>query len=529
MRARRAERCLQRAAAAIESGSLSEACDALDEARQLSPTDPRIDHLQARLPSLEQVALAGSTDLEPEAVVEPGPFGEPPLTSGVAAIAPAFLSELVVNEAAIEVDSTPGPDTVVSAEVIEPEIIEPEIIEPVLVGRQPHREEMTPGAFEPVLDVDRMRTPAVEGWGGLALAPAPRESTRASSVLMLGLLLSSLAAWQAWEHKDRWMSFVPSARPDIDATTGLTADVSRAEPLDPPIVKKAPSSATVPPSEPNLEPVSSEAAQPHEDTVPDSAPLTSGTSGNGVTARSGLPQSAELTTAAARREAEAAASTEASSSAPTNLSTRQPELPNVASPTESRPSTPVTSTTTPTATPPAPAAATPVASSSEVSTPPVVVAPDPGPLNAGAIRNEPSPSLASPLPASAPAPSPTAPPAASSTPVSRAVTDQSAAVRATLARYETGFSRLDVGAVQSVWPSLDQHALSRAFDGLASQRVSLGACNVNVKGSTARADCSGTAAWTPKIGGGERIASRKWTFDLSESDAGWRIVRVQAR
>jgi hypothetical protein len=107
--------------------------------------------------------------------------------------------------------------------------------------------------------------------------------------------------------------------------------------------------------------------------------------------------------------------------------------------------------------------------------------------------------------------------------------DQSAAVRAALTRYETAYSKLDVGAVQSVWPSLDQHALSRAFDGLASQRVSLGNCSVNVNGSAARADCSGTAAWTPKIGGGERTASRKWTFDLRESDGAWRIVRVQAR
>ena len=80
-----------------------------------------------------------------------------------------------------------------------------------------------------------------------------------------------------------------------------------------------------------------------------------------------------------------------------------------------------------------------------------------------------------------------------------------------------------------MWPSLDERALARAFDGLASQRVSLGSCSVNVNGIAARADCSGTAAWTPKVGGGEHITPRKWTFDLTESDGAWRIVRVQAR
>jgi len=102
-------------------------------------------------------------------------------------------------------------------------------------------------------------------------------------------------------------------------------------------------------------------------------------------------------------------------------------------------------------------------------------------------------------------------------------------VRATLNRYEAAFTRLDVAAVHSVWPSLDERALTRAFDGLASQRVSLGSCSVNVNGTAARADCSGTAAWTPKVGGGEHMTSRKWTFDLTESDGAWRIVRVQAR
>jgi hypothetical protein len=80
-----------------------------------------------------------------------------------------------------------------------------------------------------------------------------------------------------------------------------------------------------------------------------------------------------------------------------------------------------------------------------------------------------------------------------------------------------------------VWPALDERALARAFGSLASQRVSLENCKVDVDGGSARANCSGTAAWTPKVGGGLRTAARTWVFDLSQSDGGWHIVRVQAR
>jgi hypothetical protein len=107
--------------------------------------------------------------------------------------------------------------------------------------------------------------------------------------------------------------------------------------------------------------------------------------------------------------------------------------------------------------------------------------------------------------------------------------DQRAAIRAALGRYEAAYSDLDVAAVQRVWPALDRRALTRAFDNLASQHVSLQNCNVDVDGGTARASCSGTAAWTPKVGGGLRTTARKWVFDLSQSEGGWHIVGVQAR
>jgi len=127
-----------------------------------------------------------------------------------------------------------------------------------------------------------------------------------------------------------------------------------------------------------------------------------------------------------------------------------------------------------------------------------------------------------------PSPPPAAP--ASTPPAdSSSARDERAAIRAALNRYESAYNRLDVDAVRTVWPSLDQRALARAFDSLTAQRVALQSCNVDVSGSTARANCSGNASWIPKIGGGERSAARKWTFDLSESNGAWRITHVQAR
>ena len=56
MRARKAERCLQRAAEALDTGSIGEASDAFDEARQLSPQHPRLPELSARLEALKHPA-----------------------------------------------------------------------------------------------------------------------------------------------------------------------------------------------------------------------------------------------------------------------------------------------------------------------------------------------------------------------------------------------------------------------------------------------------------------------------------------
>jgi hypothetical protein len=108
---------------------------------------------------------------------------------------------------------------------------------------------------------------------------------------------------------------------------------------------------------------------------------------------------------------------------------------------------------------------------------------------------------------------------------------QEPAVRSVLNRYASAYSTLDVDAAQRVWPGVNRGALSRAFEGLDSQEISLGNCRINVAAASATALCSGTASWSPKIGGGRRSEARQWTFELARGAAGWEIVtaRVQNR
>lgn len=122
-------------------------------------------------------------------------------------------------------------------------------------------------------------------------------------------------------------------------------------------------------------------------------------------------------------------------------------------------------------------------------------------------------------------------PAASRASLQAPTVNQDPLVRAALTRYADAYSELDVDAAARVWPSVNRSALARAFDSLASQRVSLESCDIQVDGDAARALCAGSATWAPKVGGGERTDPRSWDFALERSGAGWQVVsaRVQNR
>ena len=171
-------------------------------------------------------------------------------------------------------------------------------------------------------------------------------------------------------------------------------------------------------------------------------------------------------------------------------------------------------------TPPLLAAGVPTSSASTleaVAPPAAALTPPPAPPP---VESEP----ATPPPTASPAPDPAR---EADAPAPAAVA--AAGVRATLLRYESAYSRLDVNAAGAVWPALDRKALARAFDGLASQAVSLGSCEVRIVGESAIADCAGSATWTPKVGGRSHRQARQWQFQLRNADTGWQIVTATVR
>ena len=161
-------------------------------------------------------------------------------------------------------------------------------------------------------------------------------------------------------------------------------------------------------------------------------------------------------------------------------------------------------------------------------TPATTEAPKLPPANLELKRNDTPPAPPEVAIPAAPVPPPSS---GSSASASEAATrqDERSQVQAALRRYEAGFSALNVDGVRSVWPGVDARSLARAFNGLQSQRISLGECSVSVDAGTARAECRGTATWTPRIGGGTQTSNRAWSFELRNFARDWKIVRVQAR
>lgn len=200
--------------------------------------------------------------------------------------------------------------------------------------------------------------------------------------------------------------------------------------------------------------------------------------------------------------------------------TEQPPLPSGERKIASPPSTTdATTVRVENIAPPAPA---PVEASPIAATPPAVPVATTLPLERTASEPLPSAPPAAAPPVTPPAVSSVAADTTPATPRS-AVTDD-VGVRMVLARYESAYSRLDVDAAGAVWPGLDRRRLARAFDGLASQRVDLGACDVRIAGETAVAECMGSATWTPKVGGGSHNQRRRWQFRLRNASGSWQIV-----
>jgi hypothetical protein len=168
-------------------------------------------------------------------------------------------------------------------------------------------------------------------------------------------------------------------------------------------------------------------------------------------------------------------------------------------------------------------------------------APAPGaPRPAGAVADLPlSAALTPALPLDLPAPADltafarplntTAPLTAESTGmVAKPKPDDELLVKHALQRYRVAYDGLDAQSAHAVWPTVNQTALARAFDGLASQRLTFDRCDVQLHSDTATATCHGTARYVPKIGSRDpRTEPRVWNFTLRRGGADWQIDSAQ--
>jgi hypothetical protein len=98
-----------------------------------------------------------------------------------------------------------------------------------------------------------------------------------------------------------------------------------------------------------------------------------------------------------------------------------------------------------------------------------------------------------------------------------------------LQRYRTAYEGLDARSARAVWPAVNETALARAFDGLASQTLTFEACDVSLRGDIAAAICRGSARYVPKVGSHEaRIEPRTWNFTLKRNGIDWKIESARA-
>lgn len=413
MVARKAERCLERAAAALDEGSITEAVAALEEARALAPLHPRLEELRGRLEAAEN----------------------PP----------------------------------------------------------------------PVLEKIPTRT---HTWTAAAAAAAA------------GLAFFSAIGWQAWIHRDQLSLLMPRSQPEIDAGSGLSNLTTVSVPSsDASRTSSQGATRLTGESNPSSVPGSGQASTSGDTVVQTTLVRAERVMGIQPDHSESTRNQSVVAAVDAGRTADKEVDAARLPVAPTGSTGTRPQSESTAPPVsaEYRPDLAL----------PAASAAVPAANFTAAAAPePPRPSSTTGRTSTPIVATDSSSSASTPVNAAAnPASSSTVPPPSAS-PAAR---DERVAVRAALSQYESAYNRLDIEAVRSVWPTLDQRALSRAFDSLTAQRLSLRTCNVDVSGSTARANCAGSASWTPKVGGGQRTSALRWTFDLSQADGAWRIEHVQAR
>jgi hypothetical protein len=179
---------------------------------------------------------------------------------------------------------------------------------------------------------------------------------------------------------------------------------------------------------------------------------------------------------------------------------------------------------------PAAAVASPPVASPPVASPPVASASDAVPAVrdvATAVRDVAMAPVAPAVPVSPP-PVASPPPIVAAPIIPPAPLDEER-VRLTLQRYRSAYEGLDARLASAVWPTVNQSALERAFQGLESQRLTFDACAVQLRGGAATAVCRGTTRYVPKVGSREpHVEPRVWNFTLRKSGDDWTIENARA-
>jgi hypothetical protein len=103
-------------------------------------------------------------------------------------------------------------------------------------------------------------------------------------------------------------------------------------------------------------------------------------------------------------------------------------------------------------------------------------------------------------------------------------------IRSTLASFQTAYTQLNAKAARAVWPTVDERALARAFDGLKSQHLAFDRCEMTVKDAEASAACRGRSTYVPRVGAqSPRTYSAEWKFHLKKVDEEWQIDSASFR
>jgi hypothetical protein len=476
MRRRRIDRCVLRAAVAIDAGVLEDAREALEEVERLDPHEPAIEPLRAKLAAAKSRAVAP---------VE-APAGQPPQPESLV-ISPAVsatpLPEKLVTPVA-EVPVTPLSGKPVTVLPEKPLTALPE----KLVTALPEK---------PVTPLPEHTVPETltRELGFLAVPEASRRVLPASAAAVL-IAISGTAGWFVFSHHS------PSDGERLRADTAVVYDSNTTAPRTTPRAEHAVAESAV-----RLSETAVTAAATNESVA---APTTEATTGAPEPA---LSSSLENASVEAPRTVTATPPAEPSSSNTTNTTPASPAPPPPAPAIERR-AIPASLEPSPSLPDPAPAPVTPASGAV-----PAVSSTD--------TAASPIAPVALAAPSETPAAAATAVPAAPSPTTSQPAEENR--VRNVLSRYEAAYSALDAAAASAVWPGVDRRALTSAFQALSSQSVSLGRCDVSVTGEAAQVDCKGTAKWEPKIGGGLQSAARQWRFDLRNTGGDWIITRATVR